>query len=134
MIPRRNANIGDAKFKTWLFPAVSLVDPSYQIPRLVPSRYLSVFWDERRLGIRLRRARGVMGREEGKIAIFLTPSTVEPRYNEFLNLRSGFFWYPSNSKTYGKEPRPILLITRMISNGNHTCDFKSNLCCGIVQF
>ena len=27
--------------------------------RLVPSRYLSVFWDERRLGIRLRRARGV---------------------------------------------------------------------------
>ena len=26
--------------------------------RLVPSRYLSVFWDERRLGIRLRRARG----------------------------------------------------------------------------
>ena len=36
--------------------------------RLVPSRYLIVFWDERRLGIRLRRARGVMGREEGKIA------------------------------------------------------------------
>ena len=34
--------------------------------RLVPSRYLSVFWDERRLGIRLRRARGLMGREEGK--------------------------------------------------------------------
>ena len=27
--------------------------------RLVPSRYLSVFWDERRLGIRLRRARGL---------------------------------------------------------------------------
>ena len=26
------------------------------------------FGDERRLGIRLRRARGVMGREEGKIA------------------------------------------------------------------
>ena len=34
--------------------------------RLVPSRYLSLFWDERRLGIRLRRARGLMGREEGK--------------------------------------------------------------------
>ena len=32
--------------------------------RLVPSRYLSVFWDERRLGIRLRRARGLMGRED----------------------------------------------------------------------
>ena len=28
--------------------------------RLVPRRYLSVFWDERRLGIRLRRARGLM--------------------------------------------------------------------------
>ena len=31
--------------------------------RLVPSRYLSVFWDERRLGIRLRRERGLMGRD-----------------------------------------------------------------------
>ena len=36
--------------------------------RLVPSRYLSVFWGERRLGIRLRRTRGLVGREEGKIA------------------------------------------------------------------
>ena len=36
--------------------------------RLVPSRYLIVFWDERRLGIRLRCAQGVMGRKEGKIA------------------------------------------------------------------
>ena len=36
--------------------------------RLVPSSYLSVFWDERRLGIRLWPARGLMGREEGKIA------------------------------------------------------------------
>ena len=35
--------------------------------RLVTSRYLSVFWGERRLGIRLRRARGLMGREEGKM-------------------------------------------------------------------
>ena len=34
--------------------------------RLVPSRYLSVFWDERRLGIRLRRARGLMGRKKEK--------------------------------------------------------------------
>ena len=41
--------------------------------RLVPSRYLSVFWDERRLGIRLRRAQGLMGREEGKIATHETP-------------------------------------------------------------
>ena len=38
------------------------------VVRLVPSRYLSVFWGERRLGIRLRRARGLMGREEGEIA------------------------------------------------------------------
>ena len=38
-------------------------------PRLVPSRYLSVFWGERRLGIRLRRVWGLMGMEEGKIAV-----------------------------------------------------------------
>ena len=31
--------------------------------------YLSVFLGERRLGIRLRRLRGLMGREEGKIAL-----------------------------------------------------------------
>ena len=37
--------------------------------RLVPSRYLSVFWDDRRLRIRLKRARGLMGREEGKILL-----------------------------------------------------------------
>ena len=36
---------------------------------LVPSRYLSVFWDDRRLRIRLKRARGLMGREEGKILL-----------------------------------------------------------------
>ena len=36
--------------------------------RLVRSCYLRVFGDERRLGIRLRRAGGLMGREEGKIA------------------------------------------------------------------
>ena len=38
-------------------------------PRLVPSCYFSIFWGERRLGIRLRRVRGLMGREEGKIAV-----------------------------------------------------------------
>ena len=43
--------------------------------RLIPSRYLSVFWDERRLGIRLRCARGLMGREEGKIATFRPRTT-----------------------------------------------------------
>ena len=51
----------------------STVDGVREFGRLVPSRYLSVFWDERRLGIRFRRARGVTGREEGKIAIFLLP-------------------------------------------------------------
>ena len=35
--------------------------------RLEPSRYLSVFWGERRLEIRLRRTWGLMGRDEGKI-------------------------------------------------------------------
>ena len=34
--------------------------------RLVPSRYLSVFWGERKLEIKLRRVRGLMGREGGK--------------------------------------------------------------------
>ena len=47
--------------------------------RLVPSRYLIVFWDERRLGIRLRRAGGVMGREEGKIATAIFPSSLPMR-------------------------------------------------------
>ena len=35
-----------------------------------PDSYLVtiyVFWGERRLGVRLRRARGITGREEGKI-------------------------------------------------------------------
>ena len=49
--------------------------------RLVPSRYLSGFWDERRLGIRLRRTQGLMGREEGKIALYPfheTPRAPQP--------------------------------------------------------
>ena len=33
--------------------------------RFVPSRYLTVFGGERRLGIRLRRERGLIGRDEG---------------------------------------------------------------------
>ena len=41
------------------------------------SGYLSVFWDERRLGIGLRRAQDLMGREEGKIALY--PSHETPR-------------------------------------------------------
>ena len=58
----------------------SLLKSSWR--RLVPSRYLSVFLDERRLGIRLRRARGLMGREEGKI-LFLTETF--SICNEMLN-------------------------------------------------
>ena len=47
----------------------SRVHPRVHHNRLVPSRCLSVFGGERRLGIRLRRARGLMGREEGKILL-----------------------------------------------------------------
>ena len=42
----------------------SLAWDSYSYTRLVPSRYLIVFWDERRLGIRLRRARGVIPKKQ----------------------------------------------------------------------
>ena len=52
--------------------------------RLVPSRYLSVFRGERRLGIRLRCTRGLMGREKGKIAIF--PFSLPMRPRACLNL------------------------------------------------
>ena len=61
--------------------------------RLVPSRYLSVFWDDRRLGIRLRRARGLMEREEGKMAshyVFFTRGLTT------LDITCNFFnWQPS---------------------------------------
>ena len=40
-----------------------------QEPRLVPSCYFSILWGERRLGIRLRCVRGLMEREEGKVAV-----------------------------------------------------------------
>ena len=55
-------------------------------PDFVPSRYLIVFWDERRLGIRLRRGRGVMGREEGKIAVAIFPSSLPMTPRARLNL------------------------------------------------
>ena len=61
---------------------------SHPYSRLVPSRFLIVSWDERRLGIRLRRARGVMGREEGKIAIF---SSLSMRPRARLNLIPKFY-------------------------------------------
>ena len=41
-------------------------------PRRYPDSYpvaIFVFWGERRLGVRLRRARGLMGRDEGKEVI-----------------------------------------------------------------
>ena len=74
-------------FKSWVLAC--LVAKLYH-SRLVPSRYLSVFWDERRLGIRLRHALGVMGREEGKIAS--------------LNSDWVRVWYHSNS--HSKETLP----------------------------
>ena len=45
--------------------------------RFVPSRYLSVFWGERRLGIRLRRAQDLMEREE-------TPRAPQPNLQSSL--------------------------------------------------
>ena len=42
--------------------------------RLVPSRYVSVFWGERRLGITLRRARGKRG-----VYFHFVPSHETPR-------------------------------------------------------
>ena len=54
-----------------------------------PDSYLVtiyVFWGERRLGVRLRRARGIMGREEGKIPrgprarLNLTPNLLSPQH------------------------------------------------------
>ena len=47
----------------------------YSAPRLVPSRYLCVLGGERRLGVRLRRARGLMGRD----AIFPSSLPITPR-------------------------------------------------------
>ena len=52
---------------------------------LVPSRYLSVFCGERRLGSRLKRARGLMGREEGNPACALTYSPIFSHPKKHLN-------------------------------------------------
>ena len=56
--------------------------------RLAPSRYLSVFLGERRLGIRLRRARGLMGRKGGKMFSSSLPMRPRTRLNLILNLLS----------------------------------------------
>ena len=61
--------------------------------RLVPSRYLSVFWAERRLRIRLRRARGLMGREEGKIAT-----------GRFRSLETCRSFFPSHETPRAPQP------------------------------
>ena len=44
-------------------------------PRPYPVAIQVFFWDERRLGIRLRSARGLMGREERKISFFPSHET-----------------------------------------------------------
>ena len=51
--------------------------------RFVPSRYLSVFWGERRLGIRLRRAHDLMGREE-------TPRAPQPNLQSSLTPKNTY--------------------------------------------
>ena len=51
--------------------------------RLVPSRYLSVLWGERRLGIRLTRARGLMEREE-------TPRAPQPNPQSSLTPKNTY--------------------------------------------
>ena len=55
---------------------------TYVRRRLVPSRYLSVFCGERRLGIRLRRAQSLMGREECYFPFL--PSHEAPRLDATL--------------------------------------------------
>ena len=47
----------------------------YRARRLVSSRYLSVFWDERRLEITFRRARGLIGREDRYFSFFPSHET-----------------------------------------------------------
>ena len=44
------------------------------------------FWGERRLGVRLRRARGVMGKDEGKNIDAIFHSSLPMRPNARLNL------------------------------------------------
>ena len=71
-------NAGQTQLKLGRLSCISQTSTP-QFPRLVPSRYLSVFGGERRLGIKLRRARGLMGREGRKIAqslFFLLPDWV----------------------------------------------------------
>ena len=84
--------------------------------RLVPSRYLSVFWDEIRLGIRLRRAQGVIGREEGNIAslFFLLPSFLLPISFNYKR-RDKRFHLPEKMGTYGR-----LLLSPHIVSGHRT--------------
>ena len=54
------------------------------------------FGGERRLGVRLRRARGLMGRDEGKIAIF--PSSLSMRPRARLNLIPNLLSSPKTLK------------------------------------
>ena len=63
----RGFNAGQTQLKLGRLSCISQTSTP-QFPRLVPSRYLNVFGGERGLGIKLRRVRGLMGREGGKIA------------------------------------------------------------------
>ena len=72
--------------------------------RLVPSRYLSVLWGERRLGIRLMRARCLMEREETPRAPQSNPNLLSPQKTLIERLgtslgkerKRGFSIFPSS--------------------------------------
>ena len=55
----------------------------------VPSRYLCVFWGERRLGVKveLRRARGIIRRYEGK-NLPMRPRAPQPNPKSSLTLKT----------------------------------------------
>ena len=103
---------------TWATASFSGSSPTR--PRLVPSRYLSVFWDERWLGIRLRRARGLMGREEGK----KFPSSLPMRPRARLNLTPNLLSPP---KTHKKRLVKKVHRLRVVTDTWHTFPFFMRL-------
>ena len=56
------------------------------------SRYLCVLGGERRLGVRLRRARGLMGREEGNFFLFLLKLSKPLSHGEILYMCKNNLW------------------------------------------
>ena len=98
MLSRRKAPLAPDSY-------CSRIVVSIKAGRLVPSRYLIVFWDERRLGItRLRRARGLMGREEGKIATGRFRSNMAAR--EESSLSRYFSFFPSHETPRAPQRNP----------------------------